>query len=129
MKNSVRILRFVIIGTLNALITAAVIWTLMEMLHCNYLWSNIAAYIAAQINNFVWSKYWIFSSATGKFRREIPLFLVAFACAYSCQFVSLILMVEVLHLNEYLAQFLGLFVYGAINFLMNKRLTFTGNRQ
>ncbi len=34
-------------------------------------------------------------------------------------------MVEIGDMNEYLAQFLGLFVYGAVNFTMNKRLTFT----
>ena len=129
MKNTVRILRFVMIGTLNALITAVVIWLLMEELDWNYLWSNVAAYVAAQTNNFFWSKYWIFSSSQGKFHREIPLFLVAFACAYACQFISLLLMVEVLGLDEYLAQFLGLFVYGVINFIMNKRLTFTGEAQ
>lgn len=128
MKNSVRILRFALIGTLNALITAAVIWLMMDELDCNYLWSNITGYIAALINNFLWSKYWIFGSHTGKFRREIPLFLVAFGCAYAAQFVSLLLMVEVAGLNEYLAQFLGLFIYGAINFIMNKRLTFIGNK-
>ena len=37
---------------------------------------------------------------------------------------SLLLMVELCDMNEYLAQFLGLFVYGAVNFSMNKRLTF-----
>lgn len=128
MTNSMRILRFVLIGTLNALITALVIWFMMEKLDCNYLWSNITGYIAALINNFFWSKYWIFGSHTGKFRREVPLFLIAFGCAYGAQFISLLLMVEILNLNEYLAQFLGLFIYGAINFIMNKRLTFIGKK-
>lgn len=112
-------------GTLNALITALVIWVVMRW-HacCNYLWSNIAWIVAALINNFCWSKYWIFSSRSGKFEREIPLFLVAFGCAYGLQFLSLLLMVEIGDMNEYLAQFLGMFVYGAVNFTMNKRLTF-----
>ena len=112
-------------GTLNALITALVIWVLMKGVGCNYLWSNIAGYVAALVNNFFWSKYWIFSSRSGKFEREVPLFLVAFGCAYGLQFLSLLLMVEIGDMNEYLAQFLGLFVYGAVNFTMNKRLTFT----
>lgn len=124
MKESVRIFRFIIVGTLNALITALVIWVLMKG-GCNYLWSNIAGYVAALINNFFWSKYWIFSSRRGKFHREIPLFLIAFGCAYGLQLFSLLLMVEIGDINEYLAQFLGLFVYGAVNFTMNKRLTFT----
>ena len=33
-------------------------------------------------------------------------------------------LVEGLNCNEYLAQFLGLFVYGGVNFLMNKKVTF-----
>lgn len=124
MKESVRVVRFIIIGSLNALITALVIWSLMDILKCNYLWSNVAGYVAALVNNFFWSKYWIFSSGAGRFWREVPLFLIAFACAYGTQFLSLLLMVEGLGWNEYLAQFLGLFVYGAVNFIMNRRLTF-----
>ena len=108
MKESVRILRFAIVGSSNALITALVIWILMDILDCNYLWSNMAGYVAALVNNFFWSKYWVFS----------------FGCAYATQFIFLLLMVEVIDLNEYLGQFLGLFVYGAVNFMMNKRLTF-----
>lgn len=123
-KESVRILRFVLVGTLNALITALVIWLMMDKLDCNYIASNITAYIIAQMNNFFWSKYWVFTSRIGKYRREIPLFLVAFGCAYGAQFLALLFMVECLDLNEYLAQFLGLFVYGSVNFLMNKKLTF-----
>ena len=124
MKESVRIIRFILVGTLNALIAALVIWLMMEELDCNYIASNITAYIVAQINNFFWSKYWIFTSNAGKFQHEIPLFLLAFGCAYGAQFLALLLMVEGLDLNEYLAQFLGLFVYGAVNFLMNKKVTF-----
>ena len=37
---------------------------------------------------------------------------------------SIIAIVEFFHCNEYLAQFLGLFVYGAVNFLSNKIITF-----
>ena len=47
MKESVRILRFAIVGSSNALITALVIWILMDILDCNYLWSNMAGYVAA----------------------------------------------------------------------------------
>jgi len=124
MKESVRIIRFVIIGSLNALITAVVIWVMMDLFDCSYIWSNIGGYLAALINNFFWSKYWIFPSTEGSFMREIPLFLIAFGCAYGAQFASLLLMVEVFGMNKYLAQFLGLFVYGAVNFLMNRKVTF-----
>ena len=43
---------------------------------------------------------------------------------YTAQFLFLVLLVEGLDVNEYLAQFLGLFIYGAANFIANKKITF-----
>ncbi|WP_196368623.1 GtrA family protein, partial [Bacteroides fragilis] len=60
MKESVRIFRFAVIGTLNALITAFVIWLMMDELSYDCIPANITAYIVAQIHNFIWSKCWIF---------------------------------------------------------------------
>ena len=125
MKETTRILRFAIIGTLNALITAATIGILMGMCGIHYLASNIAAYAIAQTHNFIWCKYWIFpTDKKSNTWRQVLLFLIAFGMAYLAQFLFLILLVELLGCNEYLTQFLGLFVYGTVNFLMNKRITF-----
>ena len=57
-------------------------------------------------------------------KRRATLFSIAFGMAYCAQFLFLIGLVEGLNCNEYLAQFLGLFVYGGVNFLMNKKVTF-----
>ena len=67
MKETTRIVRFMIIGTLNALITAVTIWIMMEVLKVNYLLSNVVAYLLAQTHNFLWSKYWIFPLQKNKF--------------------------------------------------------------
>lgn len=128
MKESTRIFRFAIIGTLNALITAVVIWLMMDVCGANYLLSNIAAYLLAQTHNFIWSKYWIFplesSYKKSNTYKQVLLFSIAFSMAYAAQFLFLLLLVESLSCNEYLAQFLGLFVYGGINFIMNRKVTF-----
>lgn len=125
MKETTRIFRFVVIGTLNALITAATIGIMMGVLGIHYLASNVTAYVFAQTNNFVWCKYWIFpTDKKSSIWRQMLLFLMAFGMAYMAQFLFLVLLVELLGCNEYLAQFLGLFVYGSVNFLMNKRITF-----
>lgn len=44
--------------------------------------------------------------------------------AYLAQFLFLVVLVEALNCDEYLAQFLGLFIYGGVNFIMNRRITF-----
>lgn len=125
MKESTRIFRFALIGTLNALITAATVGFMMGVLGVHYLTSNITAYVLAQTHNFVWCKFWIFpTDKKSNTWRQVLLFLIAFGMAYLAQFLFIVILVEWLSCNEYLAQFLGLFVYGAVNFLMNKKVTF-----
>ncbi|MEY8707023.1 GtrA family protein [Bacteroides faecichinchillae] len=128
MKESIRIFRFIIIGTMNALIMALVVWLMMESLSFegDYLVANITAYVIAQIHNFIWCKYWIFPTEKRKNNiwKQILFFCSAFGIAYTAQFLFLILLVEGLDVNEYLAQFLGLFIYGGVNFVVNKKITF-----
>ena len=126
MKESVRIFRFAVIGTLNALITAFVIWLMMDELSYDYIPANITAYIVAQIHNFIWSKYWIFPIENKKNNiwKQILFFCSAFGLAYSAQFLFLVTLVECGDVNEYLAHFLGLFIYATVNFIVNKQLTF-----
>ena len=130
MKESVRIIRFAIVGTLNALITALVVWLLMHIEGEDYITANVIAYIIAQIHNFIciWCKYWIFPLETDDKKNgiwhQILFFAGAFLLAYTTQFLFLLMLVELLHCNEYLAQFLGLFIYGAVNFMANRHVTF-----
>ena len=126
MKESVRIFRFAVIGTLNALITAFVIWLMMDELSYDYIPANMSAYVVAQIHNFIWSKYWIFPIENKKNNiwKQMLFFCSAFGLAYSAQFLFLVTLVECGDVNEYLAQFLGLFIYGTVNFIVNKKLTF-----
>ncbi|WP_300726647.1 GtrA family protein [uncultured Bacteroides sp.] len=128
MKESVRICRFAIIGTLNAIITAIVVGIMMHLCKQDYILANIVAYIIAQIHNFIWCKYWVFplveDDKKNTIWHQMMYFAGAFAVAYLAQFCFLLVLVEILNVNEYLAQFLGLFIYGSINFLFNRNITF-----
>ena len=46
-------MRFILVGTLNALITVLIVWLMMDKLGCNYIATNITAYVIAQINNLL----------------------------------------------------------------------------
>lgn len=128
MKESVRLARFAIVGTMNYIITMSIIWVMMENLSFkgDYIAANITAYIVAQTHNFIWCKHWIFPTENKKntLWQQILLFGTAFGVAYSIQFLCLILMVEGMGVNEYAAQFIGIVIYGAVNFIANKKITF-----
>ena len=86
-----RIIRFAIVGTLNALITALVVWLLMHIEGEDYITANVIAYIIAQIHNFIWCKYWIFPLETDDKKNgiwhQILFFAGAFLLAYTTQFL------------------------------------------
>lgn len=128
MKESVHLTRFAIVGTLNYLITMLVIWIMMNhfSFEGDYIVANITAYLIAQTHNFIWSKYWIFPSDTHQHSlwQQIALFCTAFGIAYGTQLLLVILLVEIMGFHEFTAQFLGIIIYGAVNFIANKRITF-----
>ena len=125
MKERTRIIRFATVGTMNAVIAAVTVWVMMDILSINYLISNITAYTLAQIHNFVWCKYWIFPcKKKSNTWQQVLLFSIAFGTAYAAQFLFLVTLVELLECNEYFSQFCGLFIYGSVNFLINRRVTF-----
>lgn len=128
MKGSVRLFRFTVVGTLNALLTAVFIWFFMEYLGWNYKEANVLSYLLAQTNSFLWCKYWIFPVDPEKSKhntfQQILLFGLTVLIAYIGQLLFILFLIELLQFNEYLGQFLGLFVYGAITYLCNRYLTF-----
>jgi putative flippase GtrA len=87
----------------------------MEQKNTKY-YSYISEYYAANPTKFEKRKNNVW--------KQILFFCSAFGVAYTAQFLFLILLVEGLDVNEYLAQFLGLFIYGAANFIANKKITF-----
>lgn len=127
-KETVKILKFCVVGFSNAVVTAGVIYVMMHLFSYDYMIANICGYIIGVTNSFIWNKLWVFQAHNTNIWREIVLFSFAFSIAYLFQFIFLLMLVEHLDMNEYLAQFLGLFIYGGINFVMNRALTFSSKK-
>jgi putative flippase GtrA len=57
-----QILKFIIIGLLNSLITLAIIYFLFNIYKMDYRIANAVGYIIGFINSFIWNKLWTFKS-------------------------------------------------------------------
>ncbi len=124
-KKSVgEIIRFAIVGTSNFVIIMVVAWLLAEQVGINFYAANCVAYVLAFVNNFYWNRVWVFKSRSTAVRRQFLLFLTAYAVAYLVQLATVALLKQVGGVEENLANFIGLFPFGATNFIMNKFLTF-----
>lgn len=123
-KSVGEIIRFAIVGTSNFVIIMLVAWFLAEHVGINFYAANCVAYVLAFVNNFYWNRVWVFKSRSTAVRRQFFLFLTAYAVAYLVQLATVALLKQVCGLDETLANFIGLFPFGATNFMMNKFLTF-----
>ena len=119
-----RVMRFVVVGFSNFVIISLTVWIMMHLCQADMLPANITACAIALVNNFVWNKLWVFRARGGNLLREIALNLIAYGTAYLLQLGCSFALADLLGMNEYVAQFIGLFVFGATNFIMNKLLTF-----
>lgn len=111
-------------GTANFLIIMAVSWLLMHLFSINFYVANIAAYVLALVNNFYWNRIWVFRSTEGRMGRQALMFLAAYGIAYLVQLGVVAVLVQWVGVNKDLANFVGLFPFGATNFLLNKFFAF-----
>lgn len=117
-------MKFAAVGISNLLIFSLVIWIMMGIFNTNMMVANITAYAIAWVNFFIWNKIWVFKSHQGNVTKEITLNLTAYLSAYLIQLGATLALIHIAGTNEIWAQYLGLLVFGASNFLLNRNLVF-----
>jgi len=85
--------------------------------------SNFIGYAVGLIASYLLNKLYTFKQ-NSKRRGEFTKFLAVFAFAYSLNFLSLLVLVRGLGINQFLSQVLAGMVYISISYLMNKCFVF-----
>jgi putative flippase GtrA len=115
--------RFVLVGILNGIIGLGTTYAAYNLFNVPYPLANVLGYTLGLINSFILNKKWTFQSKKDP-KKEIILFLLIFGVSYSLNLGSVVVSVELLHLDPNLAQLVGVFFYTSSNFFGNKLLTF-----
>jgi putative flippase GtrA len=125
MKKAIKqAIKYGVVGVINTLITAVVIWIMMKLLGCSDVVSNVVGYIAGVLNSFIWNKKWTFKS-TEKWMGGAIRFGVVFGICYLLQLGLLVFVLNpYLAIDPYYNQLIAMAFYTAINFVMNKFYTF-----
>jgi putative flippase GtrA len=116
--------KYSIVGILNTALGLTVIFLLYNVLHVNYLLSNIGGYFVGLINSFLWNRNWTFNSQK-HFSKEVLPFLMVFGFSFVLNFLVVLLSVEVFKIRPNFAQIMGIAVYSITNFMINKNWTFS----
>jgi len=115
--------RFMLVGVLNGVIGLGTTYAAYNLFNVPYPLANVLGYTLGLINSFILNKKWTFQSKKDP-KKEIILFLLIFGVSYSLNLGSVVVSVELLHLDPNLAQLVGVFFYTSSNFFGNKLLTF-----
>lgn len=116
-------IKYGIVGVINTLITAAVIWVMMKGLGCSDIVSNVVGYAAGLLNSFVWNRQWTFHSQAGWWPSAVR-FGAVFAVCYLLQLGVLMYLNRHLDIDPYYNQLIAMAFYTVVNFIMNKFYTF-----
>ncbi|WP_342636589.1 GtrA family protein [Klebsiella quasivariicola] len=109
--------RYVFVGLANTALTAAVIFSLMQFGVGIYL-SNVSGYVAGILFSFIMNVRFTFSTSLS-FIKFIK-FLSVCAICYIFNLVAMKFFLTLMPQHVYTAQFIGMFFYTAIGFILNK---------
>lgn len=117
-------IKYGMVGVVNTLITAIIIFILMNGLGINYEISNAIGYVAGFFNSFFLNKFWTFKSSESSTIKQFTRFTVVFLVCYLLQHGLLVFLVEKLLVNKNIATLVGMVFYTVIGFFFNKLFTF-----
>jgi putative flippase GtrA len=129
-----QMVKYGLVGMLNTLLTAAIIWILLYILSDEenpestpaliMLIANSTGYLAGLINSFILNRNWTFKSKSD-WKLSLLRFLIAFAVCYGLQ-LGVVLWLNSVKLiaSAYICQLAGIAVYSVLNFFLNKYYAF-----
>lgn len=135
-KTMIQLVKYLVVGVMNTLITLFVIFACKTWLQVNPYVSNAIGYVAGLINSFLWNRTWVFRS-NGKMTRQAVVFLTGFCVCYAIQFMVVwllnqswfghtqyMLLPGVFVTGYGIATLIGNVCYTLSNFVYNRLVTF-----
>ncbi len=128
----VQFLKFGIVGFSNTIISY-LIYSFLVFLNVNYLIASIISFVVSVLNSFYWNNKFVFKKNNEE-NRSIFSTLIKTFTAYSItglflNNILLVILIEKLIINKYLAPLLVLIVTIPLNFILNKYWAFNSYKR
>lgn len=121
-------IKFCIVGGIGTIVNLAILYAMVEFLKISYIFGATIAFVVAVINNYILNKLWTFKDKrTGKtfITKQWIKFLSISVISLGANLAALYLLVEFLNLWYIFAQIIAILASLGINFIGNKKWTFT----
>lgn len=122
-------LKFIIVGIINTIVGAGVMFALYNIFHCSYWFSSIMNYVVGSVVSFFLNKYFTFKSKSFSFKEVIYFILniaVCFFIAYGFAkpFAMYLLSGYSVSVQENTAMFIGMVIFTMLNYLSQRFIVF-----
>ncbi len=120
--------KFGIVGITNTLISYS-IYTVLVALHVHYLIASFIGFICSIINSFYWNNKYVFETRQrgSILKNFLKTFLSYAGTGLVLSNILLYCIVDLLHVNVYLAPIINLIITVPLNFFLNKFWVFKKN--
>lgn len=121
--------KFIIVGIINTIVGAGIMFALYNLFHCSYWFSSIMNYVIGSIVSYFLNKYYTFESSKIT-RKEIIYFslniAVCFFIAYGlAKPVALYILSDYSKaIQENTAMFIGMVIFTGLNYLSQRFIVF-----
>lgn len=128
-----QILKFLLVGVVNTIVGAGIMFALYNLAHCSYWFSSAMNYVACGIVSFVLNKHFTFQNDEKSVFQFLLFAFVTFVCyliAYigAKKLVRLALASLEETTRDNIALACGMCLYTALNFFGQKFIVFAENR-
>jgi putative flippase GtrA len=123
MKELFRFIRFGIVGVMNTLITIISFW-ILNKIGMVYITANIISYLIGVVNSYFFNSRWVFKVDSKKSSRGVR-FLIINLIVLAINTGLLILFVDKVGLNKYIAQIFVIVICMVLNYFLNRKWTFS----
>jgi len=115
------IIRYLSVGILNTTISLFFVFICIYFTNINYQLAYLIGYVCGTINSFIVNKTYTFKSDAHWKTKFIPFVVVVFG-SYIISHIALIILIEKILLNSYLAVFISMILYTIISFILLRGL-------
>ncbi|MCX6307640.1 MAG: GtrA family protein [Bacteroidia bacterium] len=119
--------KYALVGVVGLVVDMGLFYVFYEMLHINYILSNIMSSSLAVVNNFILNSIFTFKVKDKLFYRFLSFFSIALA-GMALSSGMLALMIDGMHLNSMVAKAISVLFVALIQYYVNKKLTFSERR-
>jgi len=114
-------IKFGLVGISNTAITF-IVYSILVYLNIQYALANLCGYALAMINSYLLNSKYVFKQKQTK--QNISKFILVNIVMYGISTLLLFIFIDILYMNDYLAQGMSIVICTAINFLFTKFWTF-----